>query len=112
MFREGAAPKLDWASDAEKEKVAGKSAVVVTSGATHDLSNKPQEDPGEPLLEKPARKRVEQLEFESFFDCIRTGRKPDCDVMVGHKATICAALANQSVAEQRRIEIDPSLYNV
>ena len=112
MFREGAAPKLDWASEAEKEKVAGKSAIVVTSGATHDLSNKPQEDPGEPLLEKPARKRVEQLEFESFFDCIRTGRKPDCDVMVGHKATICAALANQSVAEQRRIEIDPSLYNV
>jgi len=112
MFREGAAPKLEWASEAEKEKVAGKSAIVVTSGATHDLSNKPQEDPGEPLLEKPARKMVEHLEFESFFDCIRTGSKPDCDVMVGLKATICAALANQSVAEQKRIEIDPSLYNV
>jgi hypothetical protein len=32
--------------------------------------------------------------------------------MVGLEATICAALANQSVAEQKRIEIDPSLYNV
>lgn len=112
MFREGAAPKLEWAAEAEKEQVAGKSAIVVTSGATHDLSNRPQEDAGEPILEKPARKMVEQLEFESFFECIRTGRKPDADVVVGLKATICALLANKSAEENRRIEIDPSLYNV
>jgi predicted dehydrogenase len=112
MFREGVGPKLGWAGEAETEQVAGKSAIVVTSGATHDLSNRPQEDPGEPIVEKPARKMVEQLEFESFFECIRTGRKPDCDVVMGLQATICALLANRSAEEKRRIEIDPSLYNV
>jgi len=112
LFREGTAPELDWASAAEKEKVAGTSAIVVTSGATHDLSNRPQEDAGEPIAPKPAQKMVEQLQFESFFDCIRTGRKPDADVMVGLKATICASLANKSIDEKRRIEIDPSLYNI
>jgi predicted dehydrogenase len=111
FYREGSAPTLDWGSRGEKEKLAGKIATVITSGESHDLSNLPQEDEGEPVSPEPIEKRVEQLQFESFFDCIRTGREPDCNIQIGLNATVCALTANKAIKEGRRIEIDKSLYS-
>ena len=42
----------------------------------------------------------------NFLDCIKTRKKPNADVEIGHRSTTCSLLANISLAVGKRLEWD------
>ena len=45
--------------------------------------------------------------IENFFECVRTGKKPNADVETGHRATTLCHLVNICRAVQRKLRWDP-----
>ncbi|MFH1744025.1 MAG: Gfo/Idh/MocA family oxidoreductase [bacterium] len=113
FFEEPAAPKLAWGTKAmSKEEQAARDALVITSGATHDLSMNPQEDEGEPFARPMVGMDFEDIELSDFFACVRSGgaKKPYCDVEFGRNDAVMVLLANEAMMKEKRIEIDESYY--
>ena len=111
FFEEAKAPKLAWATKAmSREEQAARDALVITSGATHDLSMEPQEDEGQPFARPMVGMDFEDIELSDFFDCVRAGRKPYCDVRFGRNDAVMVVMANEAMKQGKRLEIPESLY--
>ncbi|HPA47542.1 MAG TPA: Gfo/Idh/MocA family oxidoreductase [bacterium] len=111
LFHEPSAPEMAWGDKAmSKAEQAARAAAVITSGATHNLSMAPQEDQGEPVGRPMAGMDFEDIELSEFFDCVRSGRKPYCDVVKGRNDAVMVLSANTAMLENRRIELGEDLY--
>jgi predicted dehydrogenase len=44
---------------------------------------------------------------ENFLDCIRTRKRPNGDVQIGHRSAVASHLANIAYVQRRRIRFDP-----
>ena len=127
-FREPTPPPAVTAAGAVKENhVAG--ATMVAAGAQHGvpiLLPRDEQNSNDSFLTsemKFARRYLYtkgimvpeegrnpvDIQFDSFFDCCKTGAKPKADVEVGLADSIAVMLSNMAMEEQRRVffnEID------
>jgi predicted dehydrogenase len=54
-----------------------------------------------------ARDRAHVAHVENFLECMRTRKRPNCDVMDGHRSAQASHLCNIAYKEQRLIRFDP-----
>jgi predicted dehydrogenase len=84
------------------ELVKADGATVITStGETMKDPNQSQKAT-EVNPEGPQKPSAIHRELESFVSCIRTGKKPDVDVVTGRNAAVSILRANEAI-EQRRV---------
>ncbi len=50
---------------------------------------------------------MDKLHIEDFLACIRTGKRPNAEVEVGHRSTLLVQLGNISWRTKQTLEIDP-----
>ncbi len=104
--------RVKWAEKGEKDAAAA-NAIKITSGASLGLSNKAQ-DNADPLV-VDTDKSVDQLQFESFANDIKTGGTPRANVMVGLKSAVCALTGMKAMRDAEKggsaeVKIDPKYY--
>jgi len=61
----------------------------------------------EPLEGKRIDGDLTVQHIRNFLDCVKTRRRPNCDMETGHRSTTFAHLANIALATKSRIEWDP-----
>jgi len=59
----------------------------------------------EPKLHEPDQQNIPEL-WANFLDCIKTGRRPVCDIEIGHRSTNMSLLGMLSLKIGRSIEWD------
>ena len=59
----------------------------------------------EPQLHKPDDQNIREL-WADFLDCIKTGRRPVCDIEIGHRSTVMSLLGMLSLKLGRSVQWD------
>jgi hypothetical protein len=55
-----------------------------------------------------AEGRLDTYHVKNFLDCVRSRKRPNADVLIGHRSAQACHLATMSYKEKRRIQFDPS----
>lgn len=111
MFKEADAPSLGWEVYAMRERVATEDGIVLVANATKLLER--DQLPGEGAAEELAKaKDSVEIAVESFLNGVRAGAEPFCGPAEGYRSVVMAAAAKRSLQEGKRVEIDPSLFEV
>jgi predicted dehydrogenase len=66
----------------------------------------PKEKGAKPTVVKSPRDQTID-HVENFLDCVRTRKRPNGDVYVGHRSAMASHLANIAYVQKRRIHFDP-----
>jgi len=108
LFKEPRAEDLMWSSAAHKEKVGGKEAIVLDADVTAKL--KAQAGEGEQIAAGEKKKDDYMAELEAFIQCIREGKQPDCDGQEGLESAATCLLANQAMAQGKKLYYKPEMF--
>ena len=113
LFRERKAVDLEWMKKANKTKVKGKSAITLDTGATAQSGMGGKATGGKKMKGKK-RSHADDYrdEFASFFDCVRTGKRPFCSEVEGMESAVTVAMSNKAMRENTSIELKPELYRI
>ncbi|MBP6963353.1 MAG: Gfo/Idh/MocA family oxidoreductase [Armatimonadetes bacterium] len=107
LFKEPSAEDVMWAAAAHKETVGGKEAILLDADVTARL--KAQAGDGEQI--QAGEKKDDYLsELEDFIGCIREGRQPDCDGQEGLESAATCLLANDAMAQGRKLFYKPEMF--
>jgi len=68
----------------------------------HPLGNK-----GEPVVVKAEPHDMTLDHVNNFLDCVRSRKRPNGDVLIGHRSAQASHLGNIAYVEKRRIDFDP-----
>ncbi len=112
LYKEPKAEELIWESMAHKEKVGGKTGIVLDASKSPRLQREAAK--GEAISgAAPAVKKDDYLlELEDFFLSIRDGHEPLCSPQVALDTCVPCLKANEAMNLQRRLEISPELYKI
>jgi predicted dehydrogenase len=74
-----------------------KGAVDVQSGVFYprDMNAKPE------TIAEPAEEKIDLWHVEAFYESIRTGKKPPCDLETGARAALTAILGREAIYQKR-----------
>ncbi len=109
LFKEPKAEDLAWGSAAHTETVGGKEAILLDADVTAKL--KAQSGEGEQIA--AAEKKDDYMtELESFIACIREGKQPDCDGQEGLESAATCILANDAMAQGKKLFYKPEMFKV
>jgi hypothetical protein len=59
------------------------------------------------MQEESMNINLTQWHIRNFLECIRSRKRPNCDLETGHRSTTFAHLANIALATRSRLEWDP-----
>ncbi len=64
---------------------------------------------GSPLTEKgdDERDQLTANHVRNFLDCLKSRKRPNGDVLIGHRSALASHLGNIAYLEKRRIQLDP-----
>ncbi len=110
LFREPRAEELAWGPAAHKEKLGGKEAIVLDADVTPKL--KQQRGEGKKIGAPRAKKDDYLLELESFFACVREGKRPDCDAREGLQSAVTCLLGDRAMDEGRTLKYSEDMLEV
>jgi predicted dehydrogenase len=54
-----------------------------------------------------AQNQLDQAHVDNFIDCMRSRKRPNGDVYIGHRSAQASHLANIAYVQKRRIKFDP-----
>lgn len=111
LYREPRAEELTWGQFAHKEKVGGKEAILLDAGATKRLDEQAANQ-GEQLSAGDAKKDDYLSEMESFIQCVREGKQPECDAIEGLKSAVSCLLANKAMEEGKKLFFKPEMFTI
>jgi hypothetical protein len=66
----------------------------------------------EPINVKSSEGNITAQHARNFLDCIRSRKKPNCDVEEGHRSTAMSLLAKISWLTRSRLEWDPEAERI
>jgi predicted dehydrogenase len=98
-----------WVKLAHREEVEGRTVVTLITGKKYIAG---QAEDAQKQIGAEGEKNDIVYEFEGFFKTLREGTPPVADVMVGYRDVVTVCKANEAMREQKRIEIDPALFEV
>ncbi|MDO8588982.1 MAG: Gfo/Idh/MocA family oxidoreductase [Armatimonadota bacterium] len=110
LFREPQAEQLTWGDAAHKEKAGGKEAIVLDADVTAKL--KAQTGAGEQIAAGEKNKDDYMCEIESFIACVLENKQPDCDGQEGLESAVTCLLANQAMAQGKKLFYKPEMFKV
>jgi hypothetical protein len=67
------------------------------------------QEPGprmEPMEEKEPDRQMDLRHTRNFLDCVKSRKRPNADIEIGHRSTTFCLLANISLATRSRLEWD------
>jgi len=64
-------------------------------------------DTGDTTNTASTDENMDRLHIENFLDCVRTGKRPNADVEIGHRSTLLVQLGNIAWLSKQTLEIDP-----
>lgn len=108
LFKEPRAEDLMWSDAAHKEKVGGKEAIVLDADVTAKL--RAQAGEGEAIAAEGKKKDDYQAELEAFITCVREGTQPDCDGQEGLESAATCLLANDAMAQGKKLIYKPEMF--
>jgi len=111
LFRERNAREVDWMKVADKTKVGGKSAISLDTAATAQKGMEGKKTAGKKMTGKKRSHRDDYRdEFASFFDCIRSNKRPLCSEVEGMESAVTVIMANRAMRQNATIELKPELF--
>lgn len=110
LFKEPRAEDLMWSDAAHKEKVGGKEAIVLDADVTAKL--RAQAGEGEAIGADEKKKDDYVSELESFIACVREGKQPECDGQEGLESAVTCILANDAMAQGKKLFYKPEMFKV
>jgi predicted dehydrogenase len=113
LFRESKAAELDWMKMAAKTDVKGKAAITLDTGATAQKGMGDKKHKGE-AMDTKKRSHADDYrdEFASFFDCLRTNKRPFCCERAGLQSAVTVIKANEAMEKRTVIDLTPDLFEV
>ena len=111
LFKEADAPSLGWEVYALRERVVMEDGIVLVADATKLLER--NELPGDHAEEELAK--TEDAIFTStqaFLRAVGVGETPSCGYKEGYQSTVMAVMAHRALQEGKRVEIDPTLFEI
>ena len=113
LYRERRAVAQEWMKKADKTKVGKKSAITLDAGATAQTGMGGKQTGGKAMTKKKRSHREDYVdEFASFFDCIRTGKRPFCSEIEGMQSAVTIIKANEAMRTNASVELTPDLYKI
>lgn len=92
-----------------QKDVPGGATFIGSEGKIHVNRGKLTANPSEILKAEPeVHLEVSKNHHQNFLDCIKTRKKPICDVEIGHRSATVCHLGNLAVRLGRKIQWDPS----
>lgn len=82
-------------------------SLALTGGGSYTIFDLKGQEVGKGT--SPAGDRVH---FQNFFDCIRSGKRPNSDIEEGQKSTLLCHLGNIAYRLGRTINIDPKTHTI
>jgi predicted dehydrogenase len=110
LFKENDAELLGWEVYTQKEKVGDEEGLVLIADATKILSLGLK--PGEQGSLLDAGKDALYYSVESFVNCVRERKKPDCDAVAGYQACVTALKANEAAVSGSRVEFKKEWFDL
>lgn len=113
LFRERKALQQEWMKKADKTKVGGKSAITLDAGATAQTGMAAKQKGGKAMARKKRSHREDYRdEFASFFNCLRTAKRPFCSETEGMESAVTIIKANEAMRQRKVIELPKELYKI
>ena len=56
---------------------------------------------------EPGNDPLTQAHVNNFLECVKTRKRPNGDVLIGHRSAQASHLGNISYMQKRRIDFDP-----
>jgi hypothetical protein len=102
---------VNWTSSFGNAGMGGGTSVLGTDGTitgrgyTPEKVNRPD---GVPLAgERRPAGDPWQMHLQNFFDCVRSGKEPNCPVDLGFRVAIACRMAVNSFRQERKLRWDP-----
>lgn len=109
LFQEPKAEDLVWGDAAHKEKVGGKEAILLDADVTARIKAAAGE--GQQIGADQKKKDDYMSELEAFVASVRTGEQPDCDGQEGLESAATCLLANDAMAQGKKLFFKPEMFN-
>ena len=80
----------------------GENGTLVINGAGYTVYDKANKE-----VKSVTGSGDEMMHFANFVDCVRSGKRPNADIEVGHKSTLLCQLANIAQRTRHTLHCDP-----
>ena len=108
MFKEVDAPLLGWEVYARKDTFYREKGIALVANATKLEAQGLDPAADDPNVETPL-----YYALEAFADNLVFGPyEPAASYQVGYEATVVAIKANEAISENKRVELDPALFEL
>lgn len=110
MFKEADAPLLGWEVYARKEEVGDETGIALVADASKQLAE--GKIPGKEKQTLDPGKTPHFFAAESFLNCIRENKKPDCGPVEGYQALVTALKANEAAVKGTKITFQQEWFSL
>lgn len=110
MFKEADAPLLGWEVYARKEEVGDETGIALVADASKQLAE--GKIPGKEKQTLDPGKTPLYFAAESFLNCIRENKKPDCGPVEGYQALVTALKANEAAVKGTKISFQQEWFSL
>lgn len=108
MFKEADSPLLGWEVYARKEEWGDETGIALVADASKQL--KEGRIPGKTKQVLDPGKTTLYYSLESFCNCIREKKEPDCGAQQGFEATVTAIACNQAVRKNGTVQFQKDWF--
>jgi predicted dehydrogenase len=94
------------------QSYAGGTEFIGTKGSIHVTRGKLTSKPGDILKDvewkRPGDPSPNVAHIQNFYDCIKSGKLPICDVAIGHRSATVCHLGNIAIRAGRKLQWNPT----
>jgi predicted dehydrogenase len=110
LFKEADAPLLGWEVYARKDEVGDETGIALVADASKQI--KEGKIPGKEKQDLDPGKTPLFFALESFLNCIREAKKPDCGPEEGYQALVTVLKANEAAVKGTKIAYQKEWFSL